>query len=314
MIKPNVVAAVFEKSLQLKAHEKCLIITDALKESIARPYFEYARLKSREARMEVIPPLRQHGAEPAAIVAKVMLDFDVVLLITAQSLSHTKARRDATARGARIASMPSITGEIMNRSLDVDYDFVKERSMALYSRVKDARTIRVQTALGTDILFERGSMKITHGNGGVFNYAGAFGNLPEGEVSIGPQNANGRFVIDASIPCFGKLRTPLTVDVKDCFATCITGERSGELIAILDAVGKNAYRIAELGIGTHPNAIITGVVLEDEKVSGTCHIAFGNNMSFGGTNDVPIHLDGVIRDVTITADGEIVMDKGIPLF
>ena len=52
-------------------------------------------------------------------------------------------------------------------------------------------------------------------------------------------------------------------------------------------------------------------MLEDEKVLGTVHIAFGNNRGFGGNVDVPIHLDGMIIDPTVTIDGVMVMEKGI---
>ena len=52
-------------------------------------------------------------------------------------------------------------------------------------------------------------------------------------------------------------------------------------------------------------------MLEDEKVLGTVHIASGNNRGFGGNVDVPIHLDGMIIDPTVTIDGVMVMEKGI---
>jgi leucyl aminopeptidase (aminopeptidase T) len=51
-------------------------------------------------------------------------------------------------------------------------------------------------------------------------------------------------------------------------------------------------------------------VLEDEKVLGTAHIAFGNNLSMGGSIDVPLHLDGVLIRPTIEIDGRIVLNKG----
>jgi leucyl aminopeptidase (aminopeptidase T) len=55
---------------------------------------------------------------------------------------------------------------------------------------------------------------------------------------------------------------------------------------------------------------VIGNVLEDEKVIGTVHIAVGNNLSYGGDNDVPLHLDGVIRKPDIYIDGKKIMEKG----
>ncbi len=44
---------------------------------------------------------------------------------------------------------------------------------------------------------------------------------------------------------------------------------------------KNGTTVAELGIGTNEAAILNGIILEDEKVYGTVHIAFGTNTSLG---------------------------------
>jgi leucyl aminopeptidase (aminopeptidase T) len=46
---------------------------------------------------------------------------------------------------------------------------------------------------------------------------------------------------------------------------------------MLDSGGGHGRSIAELGIGTKPAAILTGNVLEDEKVIGTMHLAFGTS-------------------------------------
>ena len=73
---------------------------------------------------------------------------------------------------------------------------------------------------------------------------------------------------------------------------------------------KNAFNIAELGIGTNPAAKITGHVLEDEKVRGTCHIALGNNVFYGAKINVPLHLDGIIKKPTIYLDSRMIMENG----
>jgi leucyl aminopeptidase (aminopeptidase T) len=79
---------------------------------------------------------------------------------------------------------------------------------------------------------------------------------------------------------------------------------------MLQPMGKMAFNIAELGIGTNDQAIVTGAILEDEKVMGTVHIALGNNISMGGTCDVGIHLDGVILAPTVSVDGKLIMERG----
>ena len=102
------------------------------------------------------------------------------------------------------------------------------------------------------------------------------------------------------------------MEIKDGYAVKFSGgSEAKKLKAMLDNVGsRKAFNIAELGIGTNPKARVIGVVLEDEKVFGTCHIAFGNNALFGGKVDVPIHVDGVIKKPTIIADGKMIMKDG----
>ncbi len=51
-------------------------------------------------------------------------------------------------------------------------------------------------------------------------------------------------------------------------------------------------------------------MLEDEKILGSVHLAFGASAGIGGTVSVPIHLDVVIIDATLEIDGRPVLDAG----
>ena len=125
---------------------------------------------------------------------------------------------------------------------------------------------------------------------------------------------NGTIVIDASFAGLDRLKSPLTLEIKDGYVVSVIGEQSEEFKSILDKVGKEAYKIAEFAIGTNPNAKVTGKVLEDEKVKGTCHFAVGNDLTYGGNNDVPLHLDGVMFKPTIIIDDNKVLDEGRFIF
>jgi leucyl aminopeptidase (aminopeptidase T) len=82
----------------------------------------------------------------------------------------------------------------------------------------------------------------------------------------------------------------------------------------MDRAGPMARNVAELGVGTNDRARITGTILEDEKILGTVHVAFGNNASMGGTVKVPFHLDGVILAPTLVVDDRFLLRDGEPLF
>jgi len=232
------------------------------------------------------------------------------MLITEKSLTHTKAGIEATQRGARIATMPDITEEIANRCLDIDYEDLKIESNHIYDILKKAKEIRVTAAVGTDITFVVGKSEFFGKDGGSFDFPGAYGNLPEGEISFSPDTCDGVYVVDASFPELGLLKSPLTFTVSGGVVKEITGELSPEVIERLDKVGPRAYVVAELGIGLNPKAKVMGNILEDEKVIGTVHVAVGNNLSYGGNNDVPLHLDGVMKDPDIYVDGKKLMENG----
>lgn len=310
MVNESAIRAVFEGSLKLKSTESCLVVTDAIKEPIGRVFYKYARKITTRTELIVILPTKEHGAEPPENVAEKMLQYDVQILVTEKSLTHTKARREATAKGARIATMPSITEDIANRCLDIDYDALKEEAKRIYGLLKGASAVRVTTGSGTDIIFTVGKSEFFGKDGGSFDYPGAFGNLPEGEVSFAPETCEGVYIVDASFPDLGLLESPLTFKVRNGSVYEITGSRSKEVIDRLDRAGPKAYIVAELGIGLNPKAKVIGNVLEDEKVKGTAHIAVGNNVSYGRDNDVPLHLDGVITEPDFFIDDKKLMEKG----
>jgi leucyl aminopeptidase (aminopeptidase T) len=74
--------------------------------------------------------------------------------------------------------------------------------------------------------------------------------------------------------------------------------------------GELGTNLAELGIGTNDRATLTGEVLEDEKILGTVHVAFGASAGIGGTVSVPIHLDVVVVEPTLEVGGTRVLEQG----
>lgn len=103
----------------------------------------------------------------------------------------------------------------------------------------------------------------------------------------------------------------IKIEVENGYAKRITGGiLAKKLKLMLDKVGIDARNIAEFGIGTNDSAKLSGVLLEDEKVMGTIHIALGNNVSMGGSVNVPIHLDGVVKKPTFWMDSQMLMKDG----
>jgi leucyl aminopeptidase (aminopeptidase T) len=307
------VSIIIKKNLAVRHDEKLLIVYDSKKSELAKKFRKVASELVDNVELLKIPESKVNGEEPPAEAARKFLGYDAIIFLTSKSLSHTKARRNASAKGARIASMPNVTRQILRRSIDIDYGELKKNAKKVGSALNKAKKVRIKTQFGSDFEFSIKGRQAHGLSAGIYAERGKWGNLPEGEVFIAPTEgtANGNFVVDGSVANFGKVSHPLIFFVENGFVKKITdGKKPQQIEKLLDSVGKNARNIAEFGIGLNKKAKVTGVVLEDEKVYGTCHIALGNNIGFGGKVDVPLHIDCVIRKPTIYLDGKIIMKKG----
>ncbi len=304
------ISHILTKNLDVREHETVLIAYDREHAGLAK---RFRNIAYSPVKMLQVPTMKINGQEPPQRAAGEFLKHDVLIILTQKSLSHTKARRDATARGIRIASMPGITPAIMKRSIAVDYERMKKDTRKLISLLNKASSVHLTTTLGTDFTFSVKGRKGHGSSAGIFTGKGKWGNLPEGEAYIAPVEgtARGVFVVDGSVAGFGKVKHPLIVFVENGMVKKITdGKTPPALEKTLDSVGKKGRNIAEFGIGVNRKAKVTGIVLEDEKAYGTCHIAFGNNIGFGGKVDVPLHIDCVIPLPTIFFDRNMVMRNG----
>ncbi|ELZ06875.1 aminopeptidase [Natrialba aegyptia] len=296
-----------EQCLALEPDESCAIITDDKREPIGETLYEVASEITDDAVIVRYPPGETHGGEPPAPVAAAMAGADVVLAPTTKSLSHTRARTEANEAGARVATLPGITEEVFTTGLDADYELIADHCADVREQVDGADEIRVTAPAGTDITFGIGDREF-RSDTGIVHEAGVMSNLPAGEVFVSPETATGTFVVDGTMMPHGLLDDgqTLSFEVEDGFVTDISDDDIRETVEnAADEVGDAARNLAELGIGT--NVAVTelvGSVLLDEKAGGTVHIAVGDDAGIGGDVEAPIHLDGIIREPTVYADGK----------
>jgi leucyl aminopeptidase (aminopeptidase T) len=287
-----------------KDNESCLIITDAGKKDIGKKFYEQALMISEKTEMIEIPIMERNGQEPSVRLNKI---YDVALFVTTKSLTHTDFRKQLSRQGTRIASMPGITEDIIKRAIDVDYEKIDNLNKKIKEILEKTSVVEIKTKKGTDLKLRLKKGRDIKMDSGLFINKGDCGNLPGGEVFLAPEEGttNGILIVDKSMAGVGKLTEPLKITIKNGFLETVEGKDSVKFLSNFKGLDKNAFLVAELGIGTNYKAKVTGVVLEDEKVKGTAHIAFGNNSGFGGNNNVPIHLDGVFSYPEIKCDGTV---------
>jgi leucyl aminopeptidase (aminopeptidase T) len=292
--------------------ESVLIVTDEPLRRIGYALRQAAGDLGHDVMLIEILPRATNGAEPPQAVARLMTTVDVVLCPTSKSLTHTDARRAATAAGARVSTLPGVTEDIMVRCMNADYQRIADRTHRLCTVMAGTKMIRVRAPSGTDITLPVSGRKPIASTG-LFRERGQFGNLPTGEAYLAPLEgqSNGVVVVDGSMAGVGVVTRPIRILVKDGHATDIGGGPEAEqLVALLEPHGRLGRNVAEFGIGTNDRAQLSGVILEDEKVMGTIHIAFGDNKSMGGTVRVASHLDGLVKHPSVWFDDRLIMDAG----
>ena len=298
-------ATAVDQCMNLQSDESCVIVTDDKRTAIGEALYRVASEITDDAVILRYPPGDQHGAEPPEPVAAAMAGADVVLAPTTKSLSHTEARSAANDAGARVATLPGITEGVFLMGLDADYESIARHCRDVLEQVERADEIRVTSPQGTDITFDV-TGKEWRLDTGIVHEAGEMSNLPAGEIFLSPTSADGTFAVDGTMMPHGQLEDQLLeFTVEDGSVTEIGDDAVRQQVEdAAEEVGDAAYNLAELGIGT--NVAVTelvGSVLLDEKAGGTVHIAIGDDHAIGGDTTAPIHLDGILTEPTVLADG-----------
>lgn len=291
--------------------EDVLVVCNPVTEEIGALMRIEAQGDGADATLAVMSERDTHAAEPPLALAAAMSAADVVLAPTIQSLSHTAARKAASEAGVRIGTLPGVTEEMLTRLMSADLEEIRRRGWAIVSALNAGSEVRITCRHGTDFrLGIEGRLGIV--DAGELSNRGAFGNLPCGEGFIAPVEgtAEGTLVVDGSIAGVGLLDTPVSMIVRGGHLTDATGSDGAALMELLTVHGEDGTNVAELGIGTNEEAVLTGNILEDEKIFGSAHVAFGASAAIGGTVQVPVHLDCVLLEPTVEIDGEAIVGGG----
>jgi aminopeptidase len=225
------------------------------------------------------------------------------------------------------AHSPGITLDMaINGPLQCNYKKIAKEANEILQKLQNIKKLHITAPGGTDIEVEVPKQVkfdtdciIVPPN--VYGTPGKFGNLPVGEVwsqkgeiiqvtnkETGKkesqhypvkQVANGRLVCDVTAGGYtGKINPekPITIQFKDGVLTDFKCEDK-TLNSIKEDILTSQKRyglptvLEEVGIGLNEKARITGNMLEDEKIRGTCHLAPGN---------IRCHVDMLVDKPTIT--------------
>ena len=221
-----------------------------------------------------------------------------------------------TPAGAQQAGMS--TGDfaaLIERALFLDRDDpvaawgeLHDTQARLIERLSTASELRIE-AEGTDLTLRVDGRTWVNSDGKR--------NMPSGEVFTGPHEDSAEGVIRYTVPS-----SPGGVPVEGIELRFEGGrvvearaERGEDYLRTALATDEGASRLGEIGIGTNFGIDRpVGMILLDEKIGGTVHLAVGRSYpETGGTNESAVHWD-MICDLRqggrLSADGEPIVEDG----
>jgi leucyl aminopeptidase (aminopeptidase T) len=251
------------------------------------------------------------GEEPPGPAVAAMVESDVCLCIAARSLYHTSATGRARAAGTRgCFNAPVDIDAWTEGAMVADYGQIRKVAERLAARLRAGTWVRVTSPAGSDITVSRGERAPRGWYTAIVREPGEISAFPGGEVSFPPLEgtSNGVIVFERVVTDLGAISDPIRITVREGVAVAIEGgSDAARLRALIDGVPW-ARNIAELGIGLNPAARLSDDITESKKRVGTAHFALGDNAGgYGGVVESPVHIDGMLLDVTISIDGEVVV-------
>lgn len=300
-----------EHCVALRPEERVLVIGDTGTVPLAEVLAEAAQEAGADVVTALMAPRAQHGNDPPPVLAAAMREADVMLMAVTHSITHTTARKAASARGARAVILRSATVESMTEgAATADYPAIRRLTRELAGRLSAASDVRLTSPEGTDLTLRiagRSALALD----GFATEPGTFTPFPTGEAAIVPLegSAEGVLVFDHAIDNVGVLDVPVRCIVREGRIVEVVGGRSAEVFRRLIATDAYAANIAEFAIGTNPKSRLRGNMAEDKVLLGVVHIGIGDSHTIGGLVESAIHVDAIILNPTVELDGQRIVER-----
>jgi len=256
--------------------------------------------------------------EPAKNLAAAMKASDVIIITTqlewANRFAHVNPVAESVNLGAKIGSVEEGMAD-----WDLTLDDINEtvgRAEKLMAALEGVEWVRVTNPAGTDIrvcIKGRPPLKVVpiKGAGEMMGPVPLWGEVAYAAVE---DKTEGIIVVDGimlGVGVYGSLKEPITWEIKDGRAVSITGgpdaEKLRNVVAGSDA---NANVVAEFAMGTSTKSPMGSA--SEKGLLGTVHFALGDNSHCypGGCSHSSLHLDGNLRNVTVEANGRVLIKDG----
>jgi len=310
-------ANVLDQCLGIRPGEQVVLLTDGGTDAeVVTRLLEAVAARDGIPLVAQMPAPHLPGAEPPGAVAAMMAEAGAIIELTSLFIGSSRARRDATDRGARYLAMPGVRLGTFRAGgpLDVDFEQLRADADHVGRAWGAAQEFRLTSRGGTDL---RGSVadrpgRVLHG---IATQPGAYMAPPDIESGTAPVEGtvSGTVVVDGDLLFMGRgpLPEPVVLHIVDGQVRGIEGAERGRLTTMLERCQDDRMtNLAEVSVAFNPAGTICSVPMETESARGTAHVALGNSIAYGGVVNAVAHLDCVMRDATLELDGRAVMIEG----
>jgi leucyl aminopeptidase (aminopeptidase T) len=310
-------ANVLDQCLGIRPGEQVVLLTDGGTDAdVVTRLLEAVAARDGIPLVAQMPAPHLPGAEPPGAVAAMMAEAAAIIELTSLFIGSSRARRDATDRGARYLAMPGVRLGTFRAGgpLDVDFEQLRADAEHVGRAWGAAQGFRLTSRGGTDL---RGSVadrpgRVLHG---IATQPGAYMAPPDIESGTAPVEGtvSGTVVVDGDLLFMGRgpLPEPVVLHIVDGQVRGIDGAERRRLTTMLERCQDDRMtNLAEVSVAFNPAGSICSVPMETESARGTAHVALGNSIAYGGVVNAVAHLDCVMRDATLELDGRAVMIEG----
>jgi len=238
----------------------------------------------------------QHNSSIPSSVVDIVRKMNLVIAMTEFSATSSLAQV-CKKKGSitRCASMPMVEKRMEETAFKADYSQVKSFAIAIEHMLNESVGAKVIFSTGDNLFIDLRN-RIAESDTGDCSQAGQCINFPSGEGFKAPYEA-----ASDELEKFGESKTKGVLPVfydegivkfiieNNRIVQIVGSSKKAKDMQVFFGEDDTRRNIAELGIGCNPKAVITGNVLEDEKVG--LHIAYGMSIHLGGKVDSDVHQD-----------------------
>ncbi len=315
--------------LEAKSNEKILIICDEEKNLIGEAFATGALALNLWTRLVVLRKQKNARTEIPDGLKKVLAEKPNIYI----NLLHGKReetpfrikiiKKETWDHKSRLGHCPGVTLDMITEGAlaltSEEHRNMQNHAERLICILKDTVAIKIHNPAGTNLTLRTDDRRFftdTKLDWKTMKWI----NLPTGEVIVAPveDSLNGKLVCDMAVGGIGKLRKPIEVIAKNGKVEKVHSDDIDHLRRIKETFQTDDWSdiVGEFAFGINPKARFVDEFLETEKLLGTVHVAFGENMDMpGGNNPSKNHMDLLISEPTVEItkkDGKTttILEKG----